>query len=327
MRDASRLRRWTARCTARGEMRNHESSDGIGRSRELGAPRTVRTLRVLVADPDTTARAAICALLSRFQNVTVVGEARTGPEVMEMIERHAPDVAFLETQLPALDGFEILKELSPGSPVVIFVTSCEAAAVRAFETQALDYLIKPVTRERMSTSLARVRQWIRREHAARLESSMRALLSSMADGAPTIAASVTGAPGRAESAAARADEDPSSFLMMDAPSARLAVRVGRRCLLVPISDIDWISADDYYSTLHVRGRQHVMRETLGTLERRLDPRVFVRIHRSVVVNLSRIVEIQQDAERAMAVVLSDGTRLPISRNRRAGLTDRLGNVG
>jgi two-component system LytT family response regulator len=179
--------------------------------------------------------------------------------------------------------------------VVVFVTAFDEYALRAFEARALDYLLKPFSDERFHEALGRAKAQVRQRRLGALSGQLAALLG-LAGAAPP--ASVPTTPAAPE------------------PAVRFEVRVGGRRIFVAVADVDWIEASDYYVQLHAGGRSHLLRETLQELEGRLDPRRFVRVHRSALVAVDRVSELRTDAAGRHHVLLRDGTRVPVSRNRR-----------
>jgi two-component system LytT family response regulator len=216
-----------------------------------------------------------------------------------MLETAAPDLVFLDVQMPELDGFGVIRARGPDRmPAVVFVTAYDAYAVRAFEAHAVDYLVKPVTEARFSAALARVRERLEGRRAMELAQRLRALV---------------------------AESGGTGSSLPAAPSA------GRQCVVVPTpsgelvlepGEIDWIAADDYRAEVYARGRRHRLRESLDSLAARLEPSHFVRVHRSAIVNIERVREIRSTGENAV-VILTDGTTVPVSRRRREVIADAL----
>ena len=271
------------------------------------------TLRVVIVDDEPPALAGLHAMLASHPDMEIVAEALGGNAAVAAIRDLHPDIAILDVQMPEIDGFAVLDEMRrTGTPLpfVIFVTAHDEFAVRAFDVHAIDYLLKPVSEERFARALARAREMIATRHNGELGQKLQALLDEHSKrSAP---ASIPGSRGVRDQATG------SQY------ARRILVRVGQRDEIVSVSDIDWIRSDDYCSVLHIAGKQHIIRETLGALEKRLDPRVFARIHRSVIVNLSRVAALRRLRVGGVNVVLRDGTQLPVSRARRAALTGILG---
>jgi two-component system LytT family response regulator len=242
-------------------------------------------IRVLVADDEPLARRGVRQLLAPHRDMTVVGEARNGAETLTALDALSPDLLFLDVQMPEMDGFEVLRARGADRmPAVVFVTAHDQFAVRAFEAHALDYLVKPLHVERFEAALQRVRERLRLVEAAGLAARLTALLD-----------------------AKKAERERYGVEWLVVP-----VATGE--LVIPVAEIDWISADDYYACLHVGAKSHLLRESLASLEMRLDPRRFARVHRSAIVQIDRIRELHGDE-----VVLRDGMRVAVSRRRRAAI--------
>jgi len=254
-------------------------------------------IRALIADDEPLARRGIRQLLEAHPDVVVVGESRTGRETVRALHSLAPDLVFLDVQMPQLDGFDVLRAYGPGRmPAVVFVTAYDEFAVRAFETHALDYLVKPVSDARFAEAMRHVRERLRSERALELAGKLEALLA-------THEGSGRWAKGGAGRGAAR-------------PARRVVVPTSNGDLVLDASEIDWIQADDYYAAVYALGKRHLIRESLASLEQRLDPTRFVRVHRSAIVALDRVRELRSSGLGEWAVVLRDGTRVPVSRRRR-----------
>ncbi|HEX5437339.1 MAG TPA: LytTR family DNA-binding domain-containing protein [Gemmatimonadaceae bacterium] len=269
-----------------------------------------RPVRVLVVDDEPPALAGMRALLGRHEDMRIVGEAGGGRAAIRAIRSLHPDLVFLDVQMPEVDGFDVLRAVGLDAiRAMIFVTAYDTFAVRAFEVRAIDYLLKPVSEERFDEALDRARRSIAAADDAALATRIRALLDEHAAAhAPALESAL-----------------PSSRGGSAEPyAARLLVRMAQRDVLIPVADIDWIGADDYCAVLHSGRKRHLVRETLGALEARLDPRAFVRIHRSAIVNMACVTELRRHPTGGVSVVLRDGTRLPVSRGRRAKLDAVLG---
>lgn len=250
-------------------------------------------IRVVIVDDEPIARRGIRQLLAAHDDIEIAGEARNGKEAVRMLKALAPDLVFLDVQMPELDGFAVLRQLEAERlPAIIFVTAHDTFAVRAFETHALDYLVKPVHEARFQAALARARDRLRSQEAVELSRRISLLLASGAEG-----------------------QAPSSY-PPEFPR-RLVISTGSADLILDISEIDWIEADDYYAAVHAGGKRHLVRESLVSLEERLNPSQFVRLHRSAIVNLAQVREIRSRLIGDSFLLLRDGTRLPVSRRRKS----------
>jgi two-component system LytT family response regulator len=244
-------------------------------------------LRALVADDEPLARARLRRLLGQFPDLELVAECGTGADAVDALHRLAPDLAFLDIQMPDLDGFDVLDSLPRGrQPHVVFVTAHSEHAVRAFEARAADYLLKPVSAERLRQAIERVR-------FARLPAA----------GDVGIAGHPVAAPRYAE---------------------RIAVPVGARIQLVSVAEIDHVQAQANYVELHVGARELVLRETMNHLEARLDPARFLRVHRSRIVRLDGIVEAEPHPSGRYALRLRSGVRVVTGRSYAAKVRAVLG---
>jgi len=243
------------------------------------------SVRTLVVDDEAPARRRIRRLLAAEDGVTVIGECGDGASAVSMIEALRPDLVFLDVQMPERDGFDVVKAIPPARlPAILFVTAYDQYALRAFDVHAVDYLLKPFTGERFRTALTRARERI----ARRAEDAGLATLATTLRNRPVYV-------------------------------SRLPVRTGGRTVFVEMEAVDWLEAADNYVRLHVKQREYLVRETLGSLEARLDPDRFVRIHRSAIVGIDRIAETRATSHGDAEVLLRDGTKLTASRTWREDL--------
>jgi two-component system LytT family response regulator len=278
----------------------------------------MQPIRTIVCDDEPDAREGILALLAGDPQITVTGQASTGIEAARLIEETRPELVFLDIQMPELDGFDALERVAAGHrPAVVFVTAHDEHALHAFDVQALDYLLKPFSDERFNEALQRAKTQVRQRRAGQLVEQFAAFIDdSLADG------------GGADRPAAAPPQVGASAVQPAAPSYRhtdrFMVRTSKQVVFVKVDDVDWIEADDYYAKLHVGGRAYLIRETMQSLESRLDPRRFARVHRSAIVNLDRIQAMQPYFRGAHVLTLRDGTRLTLSRSRRASFERALG---
>jgi two-component system LytT family response regulator len=263
-----------------------------------------KKIRTLVVDDEPLARRNIRLLLEGDSEIEVVGEAASGREALERIGEHSPDLVFLDIQMPELDGFGVLERIEAAEmPVVVFVTAFDRYALRAFEFHALDYLLKPFDDARFEKALRRAKLQVEQRDIKDLSRRLIALLEGR--GEPS------------EASAGEAREAPRYL-------SRLLIKSAGRVFFLKADEIDYVSAEDYYVKLHVGRKGHLLRETMSELESKLDPAQFVRIHRSTIVNLERIRELQQLFNGEYAVLLLDGTVLKLSRGRREHLEKLLG---
>jgi two-component system LytT family response regulator len=240
-------------------------------------------LSVLLVDDEPLARDGLRILLARDPDIGAIHDAKNGHEAVARIREVRPDLVFLDVQMPEMDGFDALREIGADQmPAVVFVTAHDKYAIDAFEINAIDYLLKPVTEERFAKALARVKA---RLDAKPGDDTNRQILSLL----ETIAS-------------------PTRYL------TRLAVRTAGKTVLVDVADIDWIEAAENYVQLHTSRSNHLLHVTMSTLEKSLDPGIFLRIHRSVIVNVTRIRELQPVMHGEYAITLTSGARLQSGRN-------------
>ncbi|NMO14560.1 response regulator transcription factor [Pyxidicoccus fallax] len=258
-------------------------------------------IRTLVVDDEPLAREGVRLLLANDPEVSVVGEAGNGPDAVRLIREQRPDLVLLDVQMPELNGFEVLARLAPGEvPAVIFVTAYDRYALRAFDIHALDYLLKPFRDERFHDAVARAKAQIRQARMSDLSQRLLSMISTYGerDSVPPVPAPV--APAAA----------PEPWVQ------RLAIRDTGRVVFLDVDEIEYIEAADYYVQIHAGGKAYLHRETMQSLEARLDPERFMRIHRSAIVNSRRIRELRSEGRRDLVVVLTGGTELRVARSHR-----------
>jgi len=237
-------------------------------------------LRVLVVDDEPWARSRILELLTEEPDVEVVGQCRNGIEALRAIQDQRPDLVFLDVQMPGLDGFEVLRSLDPARlPAVIFVTAYDKHAVEAFDVHAVDYLLKPYQPERFKRSLQRARELVQ-DQAQVLKARLTRLLEA---------------------------EKPSYL-------TRFSIRAGGKTSFLQVKEVDWIEAAGNYLLLHVGKENHLLRETLNGLENKLPPKTFVRVSRSVLVNLEQIKQLEPSGPDAHVLTLRSGVKVPVTRS-------------
>jgi len=259
-------------------------------------------IATLVVDDERLARDGIRLALKSEPDVTIVGEAADGPSALQAIARLAPDLVFLDIRMPGLNGFEVVERVTKSQtrpPVFVFVTAFDQYATKAFEVRALHYLVKPVDPKHVVTAVQRARIDLAKNAAA--ETAHRSV-------APP--AAVQDPPPRGPDTALGGDLE------------RVVVRVQDRFVLLKLSEVDWVESAANYLKLHARGRYFLLRMTMAELEEKLGTRKFVRIHRSTIVNVDRLVEVKQSPHGDFDVILCDGTTLRMSRGYRHNLLPR-----
>ena len=262
-------------------------------------------IRTLIVDDEPLARRNLRVLLEDDPQIEIVEECRNGREAVKAINSLSPDLIFLDIQMPEWDGFDVLARVDPERiHAIIFVTAFDQYALKAFEVHALDDLLKPFDDERFAYALRRAKSQIEAREINRVSKRLLTLLE--------------------ERELHRQSGDDSmgekSYL------TRLMVKASGRVVLLKVGDIDFIEADGNYAKLHVGRKAHLLREKMHDLEGRLDPAQFVRIHRSVIVNLDRIKELHPHFNGDYIVILEDGRQLRLSRTRRENLEARLKTV-
>lgn len=239
-------------------------------------------IRTLIVDDEPLARARIRKMLGEAADVEIIGECENGPEAIAFIQKHQPNLAFLDVQMPEVSGFDVLRALpSEQWPAVIFVTAHDHHALEAFEVHALDYLLKPFKEARFQAALERARKHLQARDVATLNQSLQSLLGTAKPEA----------------------QYPS----------RLAVKSGERTTFVKVEDVDYIEAAANYVILHTGTQNHIVRETLTNLEIRLSPKTFLRVNRSAMVNLDRVKEVKPALRGEHVIVLKSGKEIALTR--------------
>jgi two-component system LytT family response regulator len=250
--------------------------------------------RVLIVDDEPISRRRLRRLLALEPECELAGECENGMEAVHLLEREKVDILFLDVQMPEMDGFEVVHAISRAHPLIIFTSAYDEYALKAFEVHAFDYLLKPFDRRRFRESVQRAR--------AQLTHAQPAVSTIADDRILTLFENLAGA--------------------RTAPD-RIAIRNNGRVIFLKLSEIDWIEAADNYVCLHCGRDTHVLRETMSELEARLDPARFIRVHRSAIVNLDCIRELQPWFRGDYKVMLNDGTELTLTKNHREKLESRL----
>ena len=273
-------------------------ADELSRNRRLRRRHQrcrVTKIRTLVVDDEPMARERILGLLAQETDVEVIGQCADGVQAVSAIQQLSPELVFLDVQMPAVDGFGVIKQVGPDKmPMVVFVTAYDEYALQAFEVHALDYLLKPFGRDRLQQCLDHARHQRDRQRAGELGKSLLALVQD--------------------------------FKPEQKKQDRLVVKSGGRVFFVRTDDIDWIEASGNYVRLHLKEQSYLFRETMNQMESRLDPQRFFRIHRSRIVNTERIKELQPWFNGEYVVLLHNGTQLRLSRSYREKLEERLGKA-
>ena len=245
-------------------------------------------IRALIVEDEPLARERLKMFLADERDVLVVGECADGRAAVSAIRSLRPDLVFLDIQLPELDGFGVVEEVGAGEmPAVIFVTAYDQHAIRAFDVRALDYLLKPYKRERLRGAVERARAQIRRGESVKLREQLLSLLESVRQGPQHV--------------------------------ERLMIKSAGRVYFIRADEIDWVEAEGNYVRIHAGKETHFLRETLGGMEAKLDPKKFVRIHRSAIANVGSIKELRPLFSGDYVVILRDGERLTLTRSHKEKL--------
>jgi two-component system, LytTR family, response regulator len=248
-------------------------------------------IRTLVVDDEPLARKTLRLLLAQDDEVEIIDECRNGQEAVQRIRTESPDLIFLDVQMPHMSGLEVVEAVGEGKmPVTIFVTAYDTYAVKAFEAEALDYLLKPFDDDRFRKTLKRAKTAIRQSSADRRPEQAFSRIRPTGESTPN-----------------------------QSPVSRLMLSANGKVIFLKAEDIDWINAADYYVEICSQKRTFLQRETLDRLEKKLDPQKFFRIHRSTIVNIDRVKEIRPSLNGNYVVLLHDGTTLKMSRRRRQQL--------
>ena len=250
--------------------------------------------RVLVADDEPLARSMVASLVRDDEEVDSVIECGDAKAARALIAQHRPDIVFLDIEMPEVTGLDLAEDLSDEGPVIVFVTAFSRYATDAFEVEASDYVLKPFTDERFSDALQRAKRRVRERRLGELASQLATLSSELRPGDGELSKSAE-----------------SGYLK------RLAFKHNDRTIVLKVSEIVWIEAEDYYVRVHSKPGCHLVRASLASLEERLDPQSFIRVHRAALVNVDEVRELQDAG--ALSLVLSDGTTVLVSRSRKSSV--------
>jgi two-component system, LytTR family, response regulator len=257
-------------------------------------------LKTLIVDDESLARRGLKLRLKDVDDVDIVAEAGNGRQALDLIRRHQPDLVFLDIQMPGMDGFDVLRALpADAMPAIVFVTAFDDYAIKAFEAHALDYLLKPIEDSRLTEALARVRENREQKRAVGHKKSLLELVGQ-----------ITGQPVRSmrELTARGIDR------LKKKESPRLAIRDGGRTTWIKQEDIEWIDAAGDYMCVHSGGETYIMRMTMKKLEKELDPAILQRIHRSTIVNVNAVREMQAHINGEYFLTLQSGHTIKLSRS-------------
>lgn len=257
---------------------------------------TNNQIKVLVIDDESLARDLVIEFLKEFEEFELIGECSDGLEAIKNIEKLRPDLIFLDVQMPILNGLEVLEEINGKFlPEIIFVTAYDNYAIRAFDFHAIDYLLKPFSRSRFRRALFHAKERIAQQNgASESKRQLNSLLENHKNKPPHL--------------------------------QRIFVKDNGKIILLEPETIDWVEADDKYLHLHTARKTHLIRQTLNSLEAELNPNIFLRIHRSTIVNLAKVKEIHPLFNGEYVLILHDGTKLTLSRNYKNRFFERFGKA-
>lgn len=242
-------------------------------------------MRALIIDDEPLPRERVRTLLEAHREIELIGECHDGQEAVSRILNERPDLVFLDIQMPELNGFEVIRALSGEYlPAIVFVTAFDEYAIRAFEVNAIDYLLKPINAARFEQAVQRAKNRFNQSNPPNHvpDRQLLNLIAGLRDAKPY--------------------------------TTRFVVRSGSKFSFVKTSDVDWLSAADNYVSLHIGGREHLIRDTLKSVEQQLDPEIFVRVHRSIIINLNRVQEIEPYFHGEYIVTMKDNAKLTTSRS-------------
>lgn len=250
-------------------------------------------IRALIVDDERLARETLRLLLGEKDQIDIVGECKNGIEAVDAIQNLAPDLVFLDIQMPEMNGFEVIKSVGPEKmPVVIFVTAYDQYALRAFEARALDYLLKPFDDERFEQALARAVERIHERQVGELSTKLVDLISN-----------------KAETGSAQKEKDSSATEYLE----RIMIKERGSLYFIKVDEIEWIEAAGDYVSIHAAQKTHLLRETMSGLMKKLNPRQFVRVHRSSIVKVDSIKELKPYFHGDYIILLKNGKELKLSR--------------
>jgi two-component system LytT family response regulator len=253
-------------------------------------------IKTLIVDDEYQARKGLRALLASEPDIEVVGECGDGQQAIDEISRFAPDLVFLDVQMPDKNGFDVLAAIDPErAPALVFITAYDHYALKAFEFNALDYLLKPFTDERFRQAVSRARLQCRQRQTRHLSRQLLQLLEHH------------------RSAAKHNEATPTE------PLRRFFIKTGGEVHFAPVDEVDWLEADGYCTRIHTGKKAHLLRGNLGGFEARLDPKKFTRINRSAIINLNRVRSLKNWFHGECLVVLPNGVELKVSASHRRRL--------
>lgn len=268
-------------------------------------------ISTLIVDDEPLARKGLSLRLAEFDNIKLVGECKNGLEAVTLIPQLRPDLVFLDIQMPGLNGFQVihkLQELNQTIPIIVFVTAFDSYAIKAFDIHALDYILKPLDNQRLASAIAKVEHYIALKNE---EGQSQKLVRLVAD--------FTGEDCEDILRKLASGENISNHSFPDI----LAIKDGSEITRVNISEIQWIDAAGDYMCVHTTDQTHIMRKTMKELDQQLDPRKFVRVHRSAIVNINYVQKLISHISGEYHLILNNGSELKVSRSHRDKVKDMI----
>lgn len=259
-----------------------------------------RKIRAVIVDDESLAREVLSLMLKDDSEMELIAECRNGREAVQVIRKQSPDIVFIDVQMPGMDGFQVIEEIGVEKmPVTVFVTAYDKYALRAFTAHALDFLLKPFDHDRFNMTLERAKALVRQQEFAVMNEKLFALINDMK--------ALAGKP------ISEADNDKPKDTNYKEPIDRVAIKSSGRIYFLKTEEIDWVEGSGDYLSLHVGNKSHLIRETMGDFYAKLDSRKFLRIHRSTIVNIERIKDIQPLFKGEYIITLTSGIKLKSSR--------------
>jgi two-component system, LytTR family, response regulator len=262
----------------------------------------MRHYKLILADDEPPSREGLKFLLSKDNSITVVAACTNGLEAIQAIEMHNPEIVLLDIQMPEVNGFDVLRSLTTPIPQVVFITAFDQYAIKAFENHALDYLLKPFTDERFFKSLERAKEQVRLHHNQEAANKVHEILGQLN----------------------RDENDKVISSITTTKLQKLVVKTSGKILMVPWDEITHIAADDYVIRINYANKVAVVRESMKNMEQLLPSAHFIRVHKSYIVNVDKIIEIENNHSGGLALKLTDKSQIPVSKNYRILVAARLG---
>jgi two-component system, LytTR family, response regulator len=260
----------------------------------------MNSFKVILVDDEPTAREGLESLLKKDAQINLVAKCSNGLEAINAIQSYQPQLVLLDIQMPEVSGFDVLQALTPPLPAIIFITAYDQFAIKAFEHHALDYLLKPFTDDRFYESINRAKKMLEQKQQGALSEKLIQMLS------------------------AKALDDDKVFNPSKSIQSKLAVKASGKIILIPYSEIDFIEADDYVVNIHYASKKAVIRESMKNMESTLPSDLFARTHKSFIINLKKVIEIENDIGGGLLLQLADKKTIPVSRNYRDAIATALG---